>query len=269
MVRWYVESELWGEDGLTLAAAIADADDELRWIEAADALDPADLQPAAPAVLRASIPLAEAALARAGGLHGAAAWVHQPALDLDRYAPLLGARYLNHAHRLLPFGELLPREAELFDALGSQDQLFVRPLAGDKGFEGDVHQRKYWVSDFAALEGRVDPQTEVMVAPLRPLATEWRTVIVRELAICGCEYRHHVRGNRPELPPAPQEVLDFASASAAALAAAAPALFVLDIGRVAADGQLAVIELNAFSSSDLYDCDIDEVVEGVGWLLEG
>ncbi len=185
-------------------------------------------------------------------------------LRCSSYYPALDHLLLNVEHEFLPLNELRSRWVDLRARHG--DALFLRPDSGAKAFTGQV------VADLERFEARerlyleaMDPNELVVVAPLRRIEQEWRTVVVDGKVVA--ESRYKSGGTRDVAPLAPAEVLSFAQTIASNIEPPALA-YMLDVAREEG-GRLSVVELNSFSCSDVYSCDPLPVVGAVQDMLSG
>lgn len=167
----------------------------------------------------------------------------------------LNASYLNTTVReLCEQPELVTRS--LGEGLG---EVFVRPDSPLKPFSGRVVQ----------LEGLVpahldhgfyyeDLELPIVVAPVTRVHEEWRFVVAHGSVVASGGYQ--AQGRRATAAAPPPAASELADTIAAELAAPDP-VYVLDIGRT--DAGLRLVELNPFSGSDLYGCDLDALVAAV------
>lgn len=181
-------------------------------------------------------------------------WFDPEQLACRTYYAHLGPFLLNQRYTLLPGVEALRHADRLFDELGVDGKLFVRPDAGDKGFTGTVVDRKGFAP--ALAPARYDPTTLVVVAAPRTITREWRLVVARGAVVAASLYRD--AGGAPRARGCPAEVTAFAEKLLAQVAWRPDPMFMLDVCE--AEGGLHVLELNGFSCSGLYECDLGEVV---------
>ena len=111
---------------------------------------------------------------------------------------------------------------------------------------------------------RYDPATAVVIARPRPIRREWRLVVAGDRAIAGSQYA--VDGGRAVAPGVPREVQAFAESMLADVRWRPDPIFMLDLCESA--DRLWLVELNGFSSSWIYQCDVREIVATVAALAE-
>ena len=96
----------------------------------------------------------------------------------------------------------------------------------------------------------------VAAAP-QEIGREWRVVVSGDEVIAGSQYA--IAGTRTIASGAPNEVLDFVRSVLADVRWRPDNLFMLDVCE--SEGQLRLVELNSFSCSWLYACDLPRVVD--------
>jgi hypothetical protein len=148
----------------------------------------------------------------------------------------------------------------LYEVFGKNDEVFARPAGCNKVFTG----RCIFRDDFASALGptRYDPATLVVVAAPREIGREWRLVVAGDRVIAGSQYA--VAGSKCVEGGCPAEVCVFAEAMLAEVRWRPDPIFMLDVCE--AEGDLQLVELNGFSTSWLYACDVAAVVAAVSEL---
>lgn len=192
------------------------------------------------------------------------AWCTQESLDCAAYYAHVGRFLLNEHYTILPGIEAIRQADWLFSIFGPSDdeagEVFVRPTGCQKLFVG----RRVGREEFRHVlsPARYDPQTLVVVAAARPIDREWRLVVVADRVIAASQYA--VGGGRNVRPGCPAEVHAFAQHMLAEVRWRPDPVFMLDVCESA--GQLRLVELNGFSCSWLYKCDLPTVVAEVSEL---
>src|SRR5262249_28269409 len=141
-----------------------------------------------------------------------------------------------------------------FSILGEDDEVFARPTGCHKLFVGRLISRDAFPSALAPT--RYDPATLVVIAAPRQIGLEWRLVVSGDRIIAGSRYAEG--RSRAIAPGCPDKVRDFAAAMLVEVSWRPDPIFMLDICEAA--GRLWLVELNGFSTSWLYDCDLTAVV---------
>lgn len=151
----------------------------------------------------------------------------------------------------------------LFEEFSVED-LFMRPVKGSKTFTGKAFEKSD--SGFQALNQEQlyeFPQDElILVAPAINLLKEWRLVVVNHEVVSGCLYKDKFVHEEKE--GFPNEVKEFAEAIIKDIGYNYwfDAAYVMDICE-RKNGDLRLIECNAFSSAGMYACDLKPIVEAI------
>ena len=135
---------------------------------------------------------------------------------------------------------------------GSKSQLFVGRRVSRDAFADILSPTRY------------DPATAVVIAPPKPIGREWRLVVAEDRVIAGSQYA--VNGRRAITPDLPAEVRSFAESMLSEVRWRPDPIFMLDLCESA--GRLWLVELNSFSASWLYACDLAAVVSTAAELAE-
>src|SRR5205823_1759961 len=118
--------------------------------------------------------------------------------------------------------------------------------------------------DFAAALGptRYDPATLVVVAAPRAIGREWRLVVAGDGVVAASQYA--VDGSKCIERGCPAEVRAFAETMLAEARWRPDPVFMADVAE--SEERLWLVELNGFSCSWLYACDLQAVVVAAGDL---
>jgi hypothetical protein len=95
-----------------------------------------------------------------------------------------------------------------------------------------------------------------VVAAPKEIAREWRLVVVGDRVIAASQYAKG--GERAVTPDCPSEVRSFAQSMLVEVRWRPDPIFMLDVCE--SEGHLWLVELNSFSCSWLYQCDLSVVV---------
>ncbi len=188
------------------------------------------------------------------------AWCNPANLDCTTYFAHFGKFLLNQHYAILPGVEAIRQRDWLFEVLGKDDEVFARPTGCHKVFTG----RCVFKDDFAAALGptRYDPATLVVVAAPREIGREWRLVVAGDRVVAGSQYA--IEGSKSVEPGCPGEVRAFAESMLVEIHWRPDPIFMMDIAE--SGGRLWLVEINGFSCSWLYQCDLRAVVSTVGDL---
>lgn len=175
------------------------------------------------------------------------------------YYPVFGEYLLNSNYIMLPFGELIRRKEYLYEKLGQDRCVFIRPNRGDKIFTGQVVEKEYFEKDVGYF-GFYDvaPDELVVVAEPYNIEAEWRLIIVNNKPITASLYKeNNIVGSEPGCPP---QV--YTLANKLALMYSPDTAWVMDICRTKG-GEYKLLEIGCFSCAGLYQCDRNDIVREV------
>jgi hypothetical protein len=185
------------------------------------------------------------------------AWCHPEKLDCATYYAYFGKFLLNQHYAIMPGVEAIRQCDWIFSTFGVDDEVFARPTGCHKLFVG--RRVSYDAFASALAPTRYDPETLIVIASTRPIDREWRLVVIEGRVIAGSQYA--VGGERAIEAGYPPEVGSFAASMLAEVRWWPDPVFMLDVCESA--GRLWLVELNSFSSSWLYRCDLAVVVAEV------
>lgn len=180
--------------------------------------------------------------------------------DCHVYYCRLAAYLLNADYVILPFGELQRRQEFLFEAVGKDGGLFVRPNSVRKSFTGQA-------TTAATLDGDIEvmgfydvpPEALVLVSSPKELTHEWRFVAADKQVVAGSQYKQNgVLSASPEFPTEARTLAE----EVAGQAFQPDPVWTIDICRTA-EGDYRLLEIGSVTCSDLYACDKQAVVEAV------
>lgn len=190
-----------------------------------------------------------------------ASWIpgvyfHRYNYECTSYYPVLGEHLLNKNYIMLPFGDLLRQKDYLYNKLGINNALFLRPNSAIKPFTGMVIKREDYERELKYL-GHMFSNDLCVVSQPRNIFKEWRFVVVENRVITGSQYI-----SDDEIEPKldfPEEALRLAEIIAKKYSP--DLVWIVDICQTKFD--FYVLEVNSFSSSGLYACDLAKVVKEV------
>jgi hypothetical protein len=183
------------------------------------------------------------------------AWCNHTTLDCSTYFAYFGKYLLNQHYTIMPGVEAIRQSDWLFSLFGGGDEVFARPSGCHKLFVGRCILRESFAS--ALSPARYDPATQVVIAAPRDIGREWRLVIIGDRIVAASRYAEGAA--KSVAPGCPDEVYDFVSDMLQAVSWRPDPIFMMDVCE--SDGRLWLVELNGFSCSWLYNCDLPEVVE--------
>lgn len=189
------------------------------------------------------------------------AWCDPVNLDCTTYFAHFGKFLLNQNYAILPGVEAIRQREWLFEVFGPDGRVFIRPTGCHKLFTGRCVSADSFASALAPT--RYDPATLVVIAALKVIEREWRLVIAGDRIIAGSRYA--TAGQKDVVSECPTEVRQFVERMLAEVRWRPDPVFMMDIGE--SDGQRWLIELNGFSSSWLYACDLAAVVTAASSIV--
>ncbi|HKB37616.1 MAG TPA: ATP-grasp domain-containing protein [Gemmataceae bacterium] len=182
------------------------------------------------------------------------AWCNAENLDCSVYFAHFEKFLLNQHHAILPGIEAIRQVDSLFSKFGNNDEVFARPTSCHKLFVGRRITRDSFATALAPT--RYDPESLVVIAAPKPLGTEWRLVVIGDRVIAASQYARS--GTRDITPGCPEEVRSFSERMLSEVRWRPDPIFMMDICE--SEGRLWLVELNSFSCSWLYRCDLTAVV---------
>ena len=176
------------------------------------------------------------------------------------YYPKLSQFLLNAPYIMLPYGELIARKEFLFDTLGNNGCLFVRPNGGSKSFTGKVMEYDRFDRD-VELAGFYDVSHNelVVVAEPKNITHEWRFIATKHGGIISeslygkqkdCKHEEMLFARKLAIEVCYLYLPDTA--------------WSIDICRLY-DGSYRLIEIGCFSCSGLYENDLNQIVRNVSF----
>lgn len=141
---------------------------------------------------------------------------------------------------------------------------FVRPSEDLKQFSGQVIEAEecyHWFKSMMECETsgtyKLEPETMVVICSPQPIQAEWRWFIVGGKIISRSMYNIHNQLRKERVTD--QKMIDEAQTFADKWLPSE--CCVMDIALV--NGELKVIEFNAFNSSGMYDSDVDAIFKAL------
>jgi hypothetical protein len=190
------------------------------------------------------------------------AWASPEDLDCTAYFAHLGKFLLNQPYAILPGMEAIRQQDWLFEIFGRGDAVFVRPSGCHKLFTGRLISKNGFATGLAPT--RYDPATLVGVAAPKDIQREWRLVVVGDRIIAASQYAEE--GRKALKTGCSEAVREFVEAMLREVRWRPDPVFMMDVCEV--DGKFWLVELNGFSCSWLYQCDLTAVVTQVSELAE-
>jgi hypothetical protein len=181
-------------------------------------------------------------------------------LACSSYACWYGKHLLNRQYIMLPFGELDRCKDFLFETVGRDDRVFIRPDSPLKLFTGQVATRQTFSADLEFMAFYEFPISSlVLVSSPKTILKEWRFVVAAGEVVTGCQYKND--GKLDCQPQYDENAFDLAK-SIAAIEYEPDPVWVMDICKTS-DNAYHLLEIGGFSFADLYACNMSAVVAAV------
>ena len=171
-----------------------------------------------------------------------------------------GKYLLNRDYLMLPFGELDRCRDFLFDSLGRDGRVFIRPDSPLKLFAGHIATRETFSADLEFMGFyEFPPSSLVVVSSPKTILNEWRFVVVHGKVVAGCQYKS---GDDLDYQAEyDSNAFDLAQ-SIASIDYQPDLVWVMDICKIS-DHSYHLLEIGGFSFFHLYACNKADVVAAV------
>jgi hypothetical protein len=188
------------------------------------------------------------------------AWMDMEVLSCRSYYSAWGDHLLQKDYLMLPLGEVRRRRDWLYELLGNDGTLFVRPDANSKRFDAEKIARENFEAWSQQLDrAMIEPSALCVVSRPRPIEIEWRMIMRRGKYVTGSSYR--VEGEVDRTVPPTADVVRFSEKIAAIPFEGLPPVYVLDV--CVTKGEFAVVEMGSVNVAGYYNCDHDAIIEAV------
>ena len=182
------------------------------------------------------------------------AWCSFDNLACSTYYAYFGRYLLNQQYTLLPGVEALRQREFLYQTFGRSGQVFARPNGVEKLFTGRCVAENDFMT--ALAPARYDPTTQVVIAAPQTIGREWRLVVAENTIVAASQYM--AQGQIAIAPDCPNAVREFVQNMLNEVNWRPDPIFMMDVCE--SEGKLTLLELNSFSCSGLYACDMAAVV---------
>ena len=182
-------------------------------------------------------------------------------LECSSYYNYFGKYLLNNNYIFMPLSEYFRQQDFVFKIFGVNNEIYCRPNSGRKQFTGAVVGKKSTIEDFGYSYYHENKELMLVISSPKEIQKEWRVVIANKKAITGSQYK--LNRELEVSPDCPSEVLTFAE-EMANTDWQPDVIYVMDICEN--NGELYLLELNSFSCSGLYDCNLEKIVDNVNKL---
>lgn len=192
-----------------------------------------------------------------------------PNLKFSSYAARWGKHLLNQEYVMLPYGELDRRRVELCDLWGhlrpKDSYLFVRPDDGSKSFTGQCVSDRDFKDGKGPFDHLVRPETMIIAASPLTIMEEYRFVIAKGKVVTGSKYKFCDKIEFAPFSEIPAEAVKKANQIATEGWSPDP-IYCMDICFWRHEHYL--LEVNSFSCSGLYQCDMAKVVSAASEVAQ-
>jgi hypothetical protein len=182
---------------------------------------------------------------------------NRPAYECRSYYPALAKFLLNSNYLMIPYGDMLRQKDFLYQCVGIEDTIFVRPDRSDKVFTGKMIYKEWFEKDVDYLGFYGTKASDLcVIAEPRNVAHEWRFVVADGKVITGSQYVTDGKpGAKPEYDPKAWELAQ----EVADTKYNPDRLWCVDICRTK-QGNYYLLEIGAFSCAGWYYCDLEVIV---------
>ena len=166
--------------------------------------------------------------------------------NCSTYNTYWGEYLLNNTYSLLPLQEVYRQY--------KNNKLFIRPDSGMKTFAGQVIN----LNESNKLKD-IHPETLVLVDTVKPVSKEWRFVVCDNRIVTGCQYMKEGKYVSESSPEELNKVQDWLTQVLNKVKWLPDLIYTIDVCE--SEGTLYILELNSFSCSNFYSCDLSKIVE--------
>jgi len=185
-----------------------------------------------------------------------------------------GKYLLNQDYIMMPLMEFLRNRKNIYDNFGvvDKDYVFIRPNSGSKTFNGEVYsfeELDVEINTISQYGGLSLDQILIVVSSPKKIYREWRVVVADRKPITASQYKvldyiQYEKGCDNEVWRLAQEI--------AKENWQPDKVYVLDIcswlNEKSNKKEYSLLEVNSFSCSGLYQCDISSVVRNISKLAK-
>lgn len=179
------------------------------------------------------------------------------AFKCSSYYSKYGERIFNGNCKFYKYKDLAEKTDEIFNTIGIDGHVFMRPDTNDKSFAGQVVSYGMWHSFCEYINPFVDDEDYIVISFIKEHLEEYRFVVYNDMIITGSLY--HMNDRHITSSEVPIEVLDYAQKVASKVKGPHP-IYVLDIVKTI-DDELKVMEIGSVNCAGLYSCDVEKIVE--------
>ena len=185
-------------------------------------------------------------------------WCNLDNFKCSTYYSYFSDYLLNSDYVFLPLNEFIRQKDFIFSIFGNE--IFVRPDSGYKEFTGKVifSKEKIDLNTFDIGFYYDNSNIMILISSVKKVLREWRFVVTEKEIVTGTCYKVDKElgvdeGNY-------ENAFNFAQKIISEVKWMPDPIYTLDVCE-RDNGRLYVLEINGFSTSGLYDCDIEKIVK--------
>lgn len=255
MVTWILQTDIFEENLTKLKDEIVKQGHYYsfaKYIPFSEKQDFPDVKPAGPVIFYGSLNMAAKIRKATNWIPGV--WCNLEKMKCTSYYPYYGKYLINNDYTIIPFGELERLKPRLFERFGLNGDIFIRPDSPSKIFSGGLLGKSESLGHFLA-NSVVFPEELCIISSPKQIFAEWRLVVCNGEIITGSQY--HKNGLLETNKEFSTEVTRFGYE---VIKEWQPeSCFVLDLGET--QNGYGLVEINSFSCSGYYDCELSEIVK--------
>jgi hypothetical protein len=183
--------------------------------------------------------------------------------DCSSYYNHFNWHLLNEKYVMLPLNDIIRQYDDLLSYFRC-NKLFIRPDSSQKPFTGFVTDKNYKNEINYHLQ-RLNSNPMCLIAPVKNILEEYRLIINKKSVLTRCQYIKN--GEIDIKKDVPDDIINHVEKIVLSQVSWSPDdLYVLDVCRVETDGpesDIKVVEINALSTSGLYECDLSKILDAV------
>jgi len=181
--------------------------------------------------------------------------------ECTKYYAYFGKWLMAQNYIMLPYAELKRKQDWLYEVLGEDGAIFVRPSSGAKIFTGQLVHLENFDREYELLGFYdVDPHAVVVVSEPRNVIKEWRLVIAEDKIIAGSLYSDRTLNLNYE--GYTDQVRELAEEILRSTEYRPDPVWTMDFCETKS-GDLYLLEIGGFSCAGLYLCDMKPIVREV------
>ena len=192
-------------------------------------------------------------------------WCNLPNFECSKYYAYWGKYLFNQDYIMIPLKELIRRKDYIFKNFGVDNKIFVRPSSGYKEFDGEVVSLEEFDGSMFSFVSEESPELLTVVSSSKKIDREWRFVVTEEKVISGSMYKDN-DSVEMELSKKGSPEWEYVRMLVGSSEWHPDKIYTMDICE--SNGEKYLLELNGFSTSGLYDCDIKKVISTASRMAE-